>query len=107
MSDRDFPKYISEKQFRDIVDALSQKTKALFVSNAVYKNKIKELEATIEADNLKITYLENKIATLEATLNEIKAMTLAVDRMANAETLEEILQYDWEFHTLIAKVARS
>lgn len=76
MSDRDFPKYISKEQFQTILDSLNKKTKTLFVSNVVYKNKIKELESVIEADKLKITYLESKVASLEATLLEIKTKHL-------------------------------
>ncbi len=48
-----------------------------------------------------------ELAAQRATLSEIKAMTLSVEKMGKAEKLEDILHYDWEFHTLIAKATHN
>ncbi len=48
-----------------------------------------------------------ELAAQRATLSEIKAMTLSVEKMAKAEKLEDILYHDWEFHTLIAKATHN
>lgn len=47
------------------------------------------------------------LAAQRATTEEVSSMLLAAERMQNAEAQADIVQYDLEFHTLVAQATRN
>lgn len=56
---------ITSPQLKEIVEAVTSKTKALFVPKSTYQAKISELESTISGQESRISDLEDRVLDLE------------------------------------------
>lgn len=64
---------ITSPQLKEIVDAVTSKTKSIFVFKSTYQAKISELESAISD-------LESRLSTSETTISELSARVLDLEK---------------------------